>query len=143
MGRRKKILYMYNKMLFAMNSENRYSPAEKISTQRIEIFDTKTDTEAHSLLELGLKRQGLYYVSLHISNVKQIAQIACPWTSEFVKGRLSITVIHTWNQMNNSQAQNTLLLSLKTTHQMDDSAIKICQNMKFSCPEQRNIYSVP
>ena len=34
----------------------------------------KTDTESHILLELGLKRQGLYYASLKIANITQIAQ---------------------------------------------------------------------
>ena len=57
-----------------MNSEDRDTPANKISTQGIDIFDTKTDTQANSLLELELKRQGLYYAYLHISNVKKIAQ---------------------------------------------------------------------
>ena len=61
----KKIHYMYKNMIFAVNSEYRDIPADEISTQGIEIFDTKTDTEAHNLLELGLKRQGLYYASLH------------------------------------------------------------------------------
>ena len=46
------------------------------------------------------------------------------WTSKFVPGGVSSLAIQTWNHMRNSQAQNTLLLSLKTTHQMDDSAIK-------------------
>ena len=74
MGRRKMILSMYNKMLFAMNSEDGEIPVDKISTTGIEIFDTKTDTEAHSLLELVLKRKRPYYASLQIINVKQIAQ---------------------------------------------------------------------
>ena len=47
-----------------MNSEDEKIPTDKISTQGIEIFDTKTDTESHSLLELVLKRQGQYYASL-------------------------------------------------------------------------------
>ena len=50
---------MYENMIFAMNPEDRETPADKISTQGIYIFDIKTDTEAHILLELGLKRQGL------------------------------------------------------------------------------------
>ena len=44
--------------------------------------------------------------------------------SEFVPGGLSSLVIHTWKPMSNSQANNSLVLSLKTTHQMDYSAIK-------------------
>ena len=40
----------------------------------MEIFDTKTDTEAQSILELGLKCHGLYYAYLHIANVKKIAR---------------------------------------------------------------------
>ena len=55
----KNIPYMYKKMLFVMNSEDGDTPVDKISTQGIEMFDTKTDTESHSLLELGLKRQVL------------------------------------------------------------------------------------
>ena len=60
----KKITSMYKKLLFATNSEDRDTPANKISTQGIENFDTKTDTEAQSLLEIVLKLQGLYYASL-------------------------------------------------------------------------------
>ena len=61
---------MYKKMLLAMNSEDGETPTDEISTQGIEISDTNNDTEAHSLLELGLNRQGLYYKSLQITNVK-------------------------------------------------------------------------
>ena len=70
----KKIPYMYKNMLFTMNSEDIETPANKINTQGIEIFDTKTNAKAHSLLEIRLKRQGLYYASLQIANVKQIAR---------------------------------------------------------------------
>ena len=118
----KKIPSMNKNMLFATNSEDRETSADKISTQGIEIFDTKTDTKDHSLLELGLKRQGLYYAYLQIDDVKQISQIAWWWPSEFVPGGVSSIVIHTWNPMRNSQAQNAFLLSIKTTHEMDDSA---------------------
>ena len=61
---------------FSMNSEDGETPTEEISTQGIEIFNTKTDTKSHSLLELGLKRQGRYYASLQISNVKQRSLLA-------------------------------------------------------------------
>ena len=44
--------------------------------------------------------------------------------SELVLGVLSSLLIQTWNSMSNSQAQNALVLSLKTIHQMDYSAIK-------------------
>ena len=46
----------------------------------------------------------------------------CP--SDFVPDGVSSLVIQTWNPMNKFQAQNTLVRSLKRTHQMDDSAIK-------------------
>ena len=69
-----KMPFMYKKMIFAVNSENRETPADKIITQGIEIFDTKNNTKAHSLLEIGLKFQGLYYAYLQITNVKQIVQ---------------------------------------------------------------------
>ena len=52
----KKIPSMYKKMLFAMNSEDRETPAETISIRGIKILDTKTDTEGQSFLELVLKR---------------------------------------------------------------------------------------
>ena len=55
----KKIPSMYKKMLFEMNPENGETPVKKISNQGIEIFDKSYDTEAHSLLDLGLKHQGL------------------------------------------------------------------------------------
>ena len=115
---------MYKNMIFAMNPEDRETPADKISTQGIEIFDIKTDTEAHILLEFGLKRQGLYYAYLQTANVKQIAQGSWSWPSEFVPGGVYSILIQTWNPMRNFQAQNALALSLKTTHQMDDSGIK-------------------
>ena len=63
--------------------------AKETSIQGKEIFDTKTDTESHSHLELGMKRQGLYYASLQVANVKKIAQGAWSWPSEFVPGGLS------------------------------------------------------
>ena len=53
-----------------MNIEDRGTPANKISTQGTEISDTKTNIESHSLLELELKLQGLYYAYLQIANVK-------------------------------------------------------------------------
>ena len=87
-----------------MNSEDRETPDNKISTQGIEIFDTHTYNKAHSLLELGLKRQGLYYLSLHIANVRKIAQGAWLWPSEFVPGGVSILIIKNWNPMSNSQS---------------------------------------
>ena len=90
----------------------------------MEIFDTNTDTKSHSLLKLVLKLQVLYYTSLQIANVKQIAPGAWSWPYKFVPGGLFSLVIQTYNPMSNSQAQNSLVLSLKTTHQMDDSAIK-------------------
>ena len=43
---------------------------------------------------------------------------------DFVPCGVSSLLIQTWNTMSNSQEQNTLVLSLKTTNQMDDSAIK-------------------
>ena len=138
----KEIPYMYKKILFAMNPEDREAPADEISTQRIEIFDINIDTEAHSLLELGLKRQGIYYVSLQIANVKQIARGAWSCPSELVPGGVSRIVIHTWNPLSNYQAHNALVLSLKTTHQMDNSAIKSCQNLILSCPEHKKNVSV-
>ena len=107
-----------------MNSEDGETPINEINTQGIEIFDTKTDTEAHSLLQLGMKRQGLYYSYLQIANVKQIAQVVWSWTYEFVPGGVYSIVIQTWNPLSNYPEQNTLVLSLKTTHQMDDSAIR-------------------
>ena len=55
----KKIPSMYKKMLSEMNLEDGDTPAKIICTQGIEIFNTKTDTKAHSLLYLGLKRQEL------------------------------------------------------------------------------------
>ena len=88
------------------------------------IFDTNIDTKAHSLLEIGLKRQVLYYSSLHLANVKQLSRGEWSWPSEFVLREVSSILIQTWKPMNNPQAQNSLVLSLKTTHQMDDSAIK-------------------
>ena len=39
-------------------------PTNKINTQGKEIFDTNTDTKAHSPFQIGLKHQGLYYASL-------------------------------------------------------------------------------
>ena len=63
---------MYKNMLLEMNSEYGETPAKKIITQGIEILDTKTDTESHSLLELEMKHQGLYYRYLQIANVKKI-----------------------------------------------------------------------
>ena len=36
--------------------------------------------------------------------------------------------------MNNSQAQKALVLSLNTTHQMDDSAIKILSKYDITMP---------
>ena len=76
-----------------MNPEDVETPAEKISTQGIEIFDTKIDIKAHSLLDLGLKRKGLYYASLQINNVKQISRGACLWPSELIPGGVSSLVI--------------------------------------------------
>ena len=70
-GEWNKIPSLYKNMLFAVNSEYEETPTDKISTQGIEIFDTKTDTEAHSLLELGLKCQGIYYAYLHIAYLKK------------------------------------------------------------------------
>ena len=55
----KKIPYVYNRMLFMIDSDGKDTPADKNRTQVIEIFDTDTDTESHSLLEIWLKRQGL------------------------------------------------------------------------------------
>ena len=77
----KKIPSMYNKMLFTMNSEDIETTANKISTQGIEIINTNTDTKSHSLLEITLKHQGLYYTFLQIANVKQIVRGAWLWTS--------------------------------------------------------------
>ena len=71
-----------------------------------------------------MKRQGLYFSSLHISNVKQIEGGEWSWTSEFVPGGVSSLLIQTWNPMNNYQAQNTLVLSLKITHQINNLAIR-------------------
>ena len=82
-------------MLFEINSEDGEILADKINTQWIEIFDTKTDTEAHSLLEIELKYQGLYYSYLQVANIKQISQGAWLWPSEFVPGGVSSPVIHT------------------------------------------------
>ena len=62
---------MYKETLFDMNLEDGDIPADKISTQGIEIFDTKNDTESLSLFEIGLKPQGLYYEYLQIANVKK------------------------------------------------------------------------
>ena len=67
-----------------MSSEDRETLAKTFSTPVIEVLDTNTNTKDHSLLELGLKLQGLYYASLQISNVKQIALGAWLWTSGFV-----------------------------------------------------------
>ena len=92
---------MYKKILFAMNPEDRETPADEISTQRIEIFDINIDTEAHSLLELGLKRQGIYYVSLQIANVKQITRGAWSCPSECVTGGVLCILIQTWNPTEN------------------------------------------
>ena len=98
----KKIPSMYKKMLFTMNSEDGDTPTKKSSTQGIEIFDTKTNTEAHILLYLGLKLQGIYYASLHIINVKQIAQVEWSCPSDFVPVVVSSLIIQTWNPMSNS-----------------------------------------
>ena len=84
---------MYNIMVFEMNSEDRETPTNKISTQGIEISDTNTDTKVHSFLEIRLKRQGLYYASLQITNVKQIAQGSWSWPYEFVPGGLYSALI--------------------------------------------------
>ena len=64
---------------YALHNElkRRRDPANKINTQGIEIFDTKKDTKDHGILELGLKRQVLYYKSLYIANVNQIRRGAC------------------------------------------------------------------
>ena len=67
-----------------MSSEDRETLAKTFSTPVIEVLDTNTNTKDHSLLELGLKRQGLYYASLQIFNVKQIALGAWLWPSGFV-----------------------------------------------------------
>ena len=115
---------MYKKFIFAESSEDIETPADKVSTHGIEIFDIKIDTEAHILLELGLKRQGLYHTYLQITPVKQISQGPWSWTSKFVAGGVSGIVTQTWKLMGKSRAQNSLVLSLKTTHQMDDSAVK-------------------
>ena len=129
-----KIPSMYKKILFVMNAEDVETSANEISTQGIEIFHTKTDTEAHILLEIVLKHQGLYCAYLHISNVKQIAQVGRSWPSEFVTDGVSSILIQNWNPMSNFQAQNALVLSLKTTHQMDDSAIKKLSESDISMP---------
>ena len=89
----KKIPYIYKKTIFTINSVERENPSDKISTQGIEIFNTKTYTKAHSLLEFGMKRQGLYYASLQITNVKQIAQGSWSWPYEFVPGGLYSALI--------------------------------------------------
>ena len=125
-------------MIFAINSEDGETPTYEISTQRMEIFDTKTDTKDHSLLELGMKRQGLYYAYLKTANVKEISRGEWSWTSEFVPGGLSSLLIQTWNPTSNYQAQNALVLPLKIIYQMDDSAIIFFQNPILSCLEYRN-----
>ena len=70
----KKINSMYKETLFDMNLEDGDIPADKISTQGIEIFDTKNDTESLSLFEIGLKPQGLYYEYLQICQCKKISR---------------------------------------------------------------------
>ena len=54
--------------------------------------------------------------------------------SEFVPGGVSSLLIQTCNPTNNSQAQNALVISLKTTHQMDDSAIKTFSKSEIVMP---------
>ena len=95
---------MYKNNIFAMNSEDIETPAKEISTKGIYIFDTNTDTESHSILKFRLKRQGLYYSSLYIANVNNIAQGSWSWPSGFVPGGASIMVVQTCNPMSNSQA---------------------------------------
>ena len=60
---------LYKNMLSAMNYKDRETPANEISTQGIDIFDTKTDTGSQSLLDLGLKLQGLYYECLQTAMI--------------------------------------------------------------------------
>ena len=120
-----------------MNSEDKETPYREISTQGIEIFDTKIDIEAHSLLDLGLKHQGIYYAYLQIANIKQISQGAWLWTSEFLPGGVSSLVIHICNFMRNSQAQNKWVLSLNTTDQMYDPAIKKLSESDIVMPRKQ------
>ena len=98
----KKIPSMYKNIIFVMNSEDGETPADGINIQVIEISDTNTDTKARSLLGIGMKLQGLYYASLHIINVKQIAQVEWSCPSDFVPVVVSSLIIQTWNPMSNS-----------------------------------------
>ena len=51
-GELNKIPSMHKKMLSEINLEYRKIPSKEISTQGIEIFGTKIDTEAYSILEI-------------------------------------------------------------------------------------------
>ena len=56
------------------------------------------------------------------------------WPSKFVPGGVSSLLIQTWNPMSSSQSQNALVISLKTTHQIDDSTIKKLSELDIAMP---------
>ena len=56
------------------------------------------------------------------------------WPYEFVPGGVSSLVIQTRNPTSNYQAQNALVLSLKTTHQMNDSSINFFSESDIVMP---------
>ena len=116
---------IYKSMILAANSTcDGQSPAIDINEIGKDIFNARSDSEAHSQMELALKRKGLYYAQLAVAAVKQIIKGLWCWPSPSTPRGVSLLIIPMWTPSSASQAHDPLVLSLKTSHQMDASSLK-------------------
>ena len=119
-----KLSKVLRKTLLAAGTVDGFLPIDDIEEMGKEIFAAKSDSDVHLQLETNLKQKGFYFASISTAVAKQIGKGLWQWPSHLIPGGISCLVTPSWNPDAQSLAHQTLVLSVKTSHQMDASSLK-------------------
>ena len=112
-------------------------PADELPESAMEIFAEKTDNGAHLLLQHSLEKEGLYFASISPAASKQITKGNWRWPSSHTPGGVSCLVTRAWSPGIPSLCHETLVLSLRSKHEMGSSTIKKLTESEIILPKNK------
>ena len=132
----KKLPKVVKETLLAAATKDGNIPADKLPESAMEIFAEKIDNGAHLLLQHNLEKQGLYFASISPAASKQITNRNWRWPSSHTPGGVSCLVTRAWSPGIPSSCHETLVLSLRSKHEMDNSTLKKSNRVQDHPPQE-------